>query len=304
MASEYGDLPEDVLRDRRVFRNHNEGEHRVAGRPLLPGGEAPGQPEFRRGGAELFSKLDAFTDIGIDLLKNIHYLLTKDLSAGGGGFRAIDFPDRNGVTFEFDNFQREVADLSVVLGETGRSFDHLPEFLHNLARSYYMFIGIHPFWDANGRSGKCFLNFLLVKKGLPPILMDDRDEVLALPRYGGSMEQMHGYLLARLKAATDVYFYERWKLETSGLLHREIYNVSFDSGFHFRQIGGRPARIEAGFEAYVCNDAALRQALEEHAAIVFPEDRLLYGMTIYCGICRRPVHGVAAPLQPYRELLH
>ncbi len=243
---------------------------------------------FVEAGRELFSKLDAFTDIGIDLLKNIHYLLTKDLSAGGGGFRAIDFPDRNGVTFEFDNFQREVADLSVVLGETGRSFDNLPEFLHNLARSYYMFIGIHPFWDANGRSGKCFLNFLLVKKGLPPILMDDRDEVLALPRYGGSMEQMHGYLLARLKAATDVYFYERWKLETSGLLHREIYNVSFDSGFHFRQIGGRPARIEAGFEAYVCNDAALRQALEEHAAIVFPEDRLLYGMTIHCGIADAP----------------
>ena len=112
--------------------------------------------------------------------------------------------------------------------------------------------------------------------------------MLALPRYGGSMEQMHGYLLARLKAATDVYFYERWKLETSGLLHREIYNVSFDSGFHFRQIGGRPARIEAGFEAYVCNDAALRQALEEHAAIVFPEDRLLYGMTIHCGIADAP----------------
>jgi hypothetical protein len=249
---------------------------------------------FVDAGRELFATLHLFTDIGIDLLKWIHYLLMKDLGAGGGEFRTIDFPDRNGVTFEFDNFGREISDLAVVLGETARSFHNFDEFLYNLARSYYMFIGIHPFWDANGRAGRCFLNLLLVKKGLPPVVMDDREEVPALPRYGGSMEDMHRYLLARLRWAMEVYFYERWKLESFGFLHRQVYNAAFDSGFHFRQIGGRPPLIEVGFEAYVCGDPLMRQALLEQGAIAFPEARFLHGMAVHCGFCE-------APFKPWRR---
>ena len=172
-------------------------------------------------GPRALLRLQDFTEIGIDLLKRIHWGLSRDLDADGGNFRAIDFPDRNGVTFEFDNFQREIADLAIVLDETARSFHRLHEFIYNLARSYYMFIGIHPFWDGNGRAGRCFLNFLFMKKGLPPVLLDDREEVLALPRYGGSMEDMHRYLQGRLRRAIETYFYERWKLESFGLCTRK-----------------------------------------------------------------------------------
>src|SRR5208282_3659744 len=167
-----------------------------------------------------------------------HYGLTEGLDPNAGSLREIDFPDRNGVTFEYGNFHREVADLAIVLAETARSFNRLDEFIHNLARSYYMLIGIHPFWDCNGRVGRCFLNFLFLKKGLPPITLNEDEEVLALPRYGGSMEDMHDYLGRRLHRATTVYLYERRKIEAFGLLGKVIYNAAFDSGFDFRQIDG------------------------------------------------------------------
>jgi len=236
-------------------------------------------------GRELFSALQDFTEIGVDLLKRIHYELSKDLDSEGGNFRRIDFPDRNGVTFEFDNFQRETADLAVVLKETAHSFGRLQEFIYNLARSYYMFIGIHPFWDGNGRAGKCFLNFLFMKKGLPPVVLDDREEVSALPRYGGSMEDMHNYLKGRLQRASETYFYERGKLESFAFLRKRVYNMAFDSGFHFRQIEDSPPRIEVDFQAYVCGDRHLREILADQCKVVFPEVSLLQGMTVYCGFC-------------------
>ena len=236
-------------------------------------------------GRELFSALQDFTEIGVDLLKRIHYGLSKDLDSEGGSFRRIDFPDRNGVTFEFDNFRRETADLAIVLDETAHSFGRLHEFIYNLARSYYMFIGIHPFWDGNGRAGRCFLNFLFMKKGLPPVVLDDREEVSALPRYGGSMEDMHNYLKGRLQRASETYFYERGKLESFGFLRKRVYNMAFDSGFQFRQIEDSPPRIEVAFQAYVCGDRHLREILADQCKVVFPEVSLLQDMTVYCGFC-------------------
>ena len=247
-------------------------------------------------GRELFSALRDFTEIGVDLLKRIHYGLSRDLDSEGGSFRRIDFPDRNGVTFEFDNFQRETADLAIVLGETAHSFRRLHEFIYNLARSYYMFIGIHPFWDGNGRVGRCFLNFLFMKKGLPPVVLDDREEVSALPRYGGSMEDMHNYLKGRLQRACETYFYERWKLESFGFLQKRVYNMAFDSGFHFRQIEDSPPRIEVAFQAYVCGDRHPAKSWRISARSSFPRspffrhDRLLRFL-------QRSFYGVALFLQ-------
>ncbi len=239
-------------------------------------------------GRELFSALQDFTEIGVGLLKRIHYGLSRDLDSDRGSFRRIDFPDRNGVTFEFANFHRETADLVIVLNETAHSFHHLHDFIYNLARSYYMFIGIHPFWDGNGRVGRCFLNFLFMKKGLPPVVLDDREEVLALPRYGGSIEDMHNYLKGALHRACETYFYERGKLESFGFLQKRVYNTAFDSGFHFRQIEGSPPRIEVDFQAYVCGDRHLRDILTDQCRVVFPDAALLHDMTVYCGFCNGP----------------
>jgi len=233
---------------------------------------------------ELFSSLHTFTGIGTDLLKRIHYVLSKGIDPNAGNFRACDFDDRNGVTFEHGNFHREIGDLSHVLWETGQSFHDLEAFVFNLSRSYYMFIGIHPFGDSNGRTGKCFLNFMLIKKGLPPISFIDQKEIFALPRYGGSVEDMHEYIKTRIMNAVNLYFYERWKLERIGFLSKSIYNVSFDSGFHFRQIDDMPRKLEVNFTAYLIEDGnPLSQQLQDQCAVVLPNAHLIWNMTIYCG---------------------
>lgn len=233
---------------------------------------------------EIFSSLHNFTAIGIDLLKRIHYVLSKDITPNAGNFRSHDFHDRNGVTFDFGNFQREIGDLAHVLWETGQSFHHIDDFIYNLSRSYYMFIGIHPFWDSNGRVGKCFLNYMFLKKGIPPVSFKDEDEVFALPRYGGSMKDMHDYIKMRIMRAMDTYLYEKWKLEHFGFFTKRIYNVSFDSGFHFRQIDDRPRKLEVNFNAYLIDDSnPLSWQYQGQCRVVFPSEHLLYNMTIYCG---------------------
>lgn len=233
---------------------------------------------------EIFSSLHTFTDIGMDLLKRIHYVLSKGIDQNAGNFRICDFADRNGVTLEHDNFQREVGDLGHVLWETGQSFHDLGAFINNLSRAYYMFIGIHPFGDSNGRTGRCFLNFLLVKKGLPPISFIDQKEVFALPRYGGSMEDMHEYIRSRIIKAVNLYFYERWKMERFGFLSKKIYNVSYDSGFHFRQIGGRPKKLEVNFTVYLIDDGdPLGPQYQDQCMVVLPNKHLIRNITIYCG---------------------
>lgn len=237
----------------------------------------------------VFDTLHRFTPIGLELLKRIHYLLSLGLDPEAGEFRRIDFPDRNGVTFEFGNFDREIGDLTWVLSETADSFHDLSAFVYNLARSYYMFIGIHPFWDCNGRVGRVFLNHMFMKKGLPPVSFYDRDEIFALPRYGGTMEDMHEYIKARIRKAVSDYFYERNKLASLGFSNSQIYNISFDSGFTFSQIDQGIQKIEVQVEALVIDERNPLASIYRNACrIVVPNDFFLYNITIYYGFSHDP----------------
>jgi hypothetical protein len=233
---------------------------------------------------QMFSRLNNFTDIGMDLLKQIQFVLARGIDPDAGNFRNYDFSDRNGVTLDFGNFQREIADLEHLLHETAQSFHDLDSFIWNLSRSYYMFLGIHPFGDSNGRTIRCFLNFMLIKKGLPPISFIDEKEVFCYAQYGGSMEDMHEYIKTRIQRAVDRYFFERRKLERSGFLSSKIHNVSFDSGFHFRQIGDRPVRIQVNFQAFVIDDLnPLSIQYQDKCMVVLPDEQSVMNMTIYCG---------------------
>lgn len=251
---------------------------------------------------ESFASLHLFSEIGLDLLQRIHAVLSRDLVADAGAFRRIDFPDRNGVTTDYGNLDRELGDLAKLLWETGQSFGDLPRFLWDLSRAYYMFIGIHPFWDSNGRVGRTFLNHMLLKKGIPPLSFD-ASEVLALPRYGGTMEEMHEYLTGRILRSMEAYHRERARLEARGLLGREIYNVSFDSGFHFRQINESPQRIEISCTAFVVPDGStLAAQLLDQCRVVLPSEARVRSGGLYVGLADaergewRRVVGVQSPL--------
>jgi len=233
---------------------------------------------------ETFANLHLFTDINLDLLRTIHKILSNGLVPHAGDFRPHDFPDRNGVTFENNNFGREINDLGHVLWETAQSFNHLDNFVLNIARAYYMFIGIHPFWDSNGRVGKCFINYMFLKKGLPPISFDDSTEVLSLPRYGGTMDDMYIYIKTRLLMAVEDYYYERRKLELFDFINKQVYNVSFDSGVYFRQIDDHPQKIELNFQIFLLNwDNPLFNQLFEQCRIVVSDEHYTKSLILYCG---------------------
>ena len=233
---------------------------------------------------QMFSSLSHFTDIGLDLLKQIQFVLSRGIDPNAGNFRTYDFSDRNGVTIDYGNFQREIGDLDHLLHETAQSFHDLDSLIWNLSRSYYMFLGIHPFGDSNGRTIRCFLNFMLIKKGIPPISFIEEKEVFCYAQYGGSMEDMHEYIKTRIQRAVDQYFFERRKLERSGFLSAEIHNVSFDSGFHFRQIGNRPVRIQVNFHAFVIDDSnPLNSQYQDKCMVVLPDEQSVADMIIYCG---------------------
>jgi hypothetical protein len=233
---------------------------------------------------QMFSSLNHFTDIGLDMLKQIQFILSRGIDPNAGNFRTYDFADKNGVTHDFGNFQREIGDLEHLLHETARSFHDLDAFIWNLSRSYYMFLGIHPFGDSNGRTIRCFLNFLFIKKGIPPISFIDEKEVFCYAQYGGSMEDMHEYIRTRIQRAVDRYYFERRKLERSGFISMTVHNVSFDSGFHFRQVGSRPARIQVNFHAYVIEDSnPLSSQYSDKCMVVLPDEQSIINMVIHCG---------------------
>ncbi|MBI5548472.1 MAG: Fic family protein [Deltaproteobacteria bacterium] len=244
-----------------------------------------GNRNFQEMFRESFASLHLFSEIGLDLLKRIHWVLSRDLDPDAGNFRTIDFEDRNGVTVEYGNLAREIEDLGRLLAETARSFHDLPRFLWDLSRSYYMLIGVHPFRDSNGRVGRTFLNHMLLKKGIPPVSLTDEGEVHALPRYGGTMEEMHAYLTSRIVRSMEAWHLERSRLEERGLLGKEIFNLSFDSGFHFRQINESPQRLEVCCTAYLAPDGSeLAGQLVDQCRVVLPSERLVRAGGLYCGL--------------------
>jgi fido (protein-threonine AMPylation protein) len=237
---------------------------------------------------DIFANLHTLTGINLDLFKWLHKELADGIDADPGNFRTTDFPDRNGVTFEFANFEREIADFAIVLKETEQHFPDLDTFLYDLARSYYMFIAIHPFWDSNGRVGRSFLNCMLLRKGLPPISFSDDEEVLYLPRYGGTMEDMHEYLKRRLSKAMETYFRERQSLQSLGFLDKSMHNASFDSGFFFRQIENGRSCLQVKFDAFVAADGPVIERLRDECRVVLPDENALLTMAVYCGFGSSP----------------
>ena len=237
---------------------------------------------------ETFETLHEFTGIDIAFLKNIHWVLSKDLDHRAGNYRTGDFRDKNGVTFEYDNFHRELQYLDIVLQETGQSFHDLWDFIYQLCLVYYWFIAIHPFWDSNGRVAKCFLNHMLLKKGIAPIWFRDEEEIFTLPRYGGTIEMMHDYIKRRINQAVEDYFYERWKTEHLGFLSNHIYNVSFDSGFYFRQISQvNEEKLEVNFRVFLLEDInPLCNQYKDQCRVVFPDEYNVYHMHIHYGFSK------------------
>jgi fido (protein-threonine AMPylation protein) len=241
---------------------------------------------------ELFN--DLYETIGQDLtidcdwIRHIHYYLTRDLDAShswkAGEFRTEDFEDKSGLTFEFGNFPRGIDELAAFLQGVNWKTENFNRFTFSLAKLYYMLLGIHPFLDSNGRTAKCLVSHMMLRRGLPPMLYNVHEEILYLPRYGGSVHQMQSYFNDRIATSLERYFFEREKIAHFGNLEKHFFRVDFDAGFYFRHLNGLFPLIEVDYKTYIIpDDNPLSPIYLNQCKIVIPEEHLMGSMVIYYG---------------------
>lgn len=230
--------------------------------------------------------------IDIDSIRTIHHSLTRDLDLShtwnAGEFRTEDFEDKSGLTFEFGNFGRGIEELAHFLAQADWQADNLQKFTSALARLYYMLLSIHPFLDSNGRTSKCLINHLIMRRGLPPLLFDVHEEILCLPRYGGTVMMMQQYFMRRIAASIERYLFEREKIVHHNNLEKYFFRVDFDAGFYFRHLNGLFPLIEVDFKIYVLDEGHERyQSYLNQCKIVVPEEKLIHEIDIYYGFTRK-----------------
>ena len=252
----------------------------------------------------LYANIDTSLSIDFDFIKDIHYRLTRDLDRShtwkAGEIRTEDFENKNGLTFDFGNFQKGLNELNEFLFNANWNTDSFEYFVKQLVTLYYMLISIHPFLDSNGRTARSLVNFLMLKRGLPPILFDTYDEVLALHRYGGSAFDMEKYFKRRIKQSVRSYFEELNRLKELNLLEQHFYNIDFDSGFYFRQLGGTSSGIEISFKIYeVPADYDIYPYYTEQCKITAPSKEWFENIKVNCGFTIEPFGEWEASLESY-----
>ena len=99
------------------------------------------------------------------VIKQIHYLVLADKRDDRGVYRRVPVRIMGAMHEPVQPYliQPKMEQLMAGFAE---SKEHM---VTKLARFHIEFEGIHPFIDGNGRTGRLFINFELMKAGYPPI---------------------------------------------------------------------------------------------------------------------------------------
>ncbi len=126
---------------------------------------------------EVLNSIDAFEylkDFNFNLasIKRLYYILTKKLLMENSnpypkGFKKINLVVGNSPTSNLKNVEKELEELI-------KWYKKNKGKIHPLILAYDFHLeyeSIHPFRDANGRTGRLILNKILVQNGYPPIIV-------------------------------------------------------------------------------------------------------------------------------------
>lgn len=145
--------------------------------------------------ALMLEKVQENEELSISLVKDIHERLMDKLIVDRGRFKSnenailgADFDTASPQETPF-LMQQLIDNLNYWLTVSTTEGEQLEAILD----SHIQFERIHPFSDGNGRTGRLFMNYSLLKEGFPPLVIQTEDkgqylELLAEQNVRGLME--------------------------------------------------------------------------------------------------------------------
>jgi len=126
---------------------------------------------------EALNSIDAFEylkdfNFNLESIKRLYYRLTKRLLMDNGdpypkGFKKVDLVVGNSTTTDPKDVEKELEELV-------KWYKKNKGKIHPLILAYDFHLryeSIHPFRDANGRTGRLILNKILMQNGYPPMIV-------------------------------------------------------------------------------------------------------------------------------------
>lgn len=164
----------------------------------------------------------------VELLKTINRLVTlhtlayKVPDAIPGEFTSVDMAAGDTV---FGDHERLVAQVPLLMASTAKAMDEKKAHPMVIAARFHGFYEyLHPFRDGNGRTGRLLSNFILLRFGLPELIIkkEDRQEYIGALRqirtentdeylvsffFSKAIEQMEGDITQKRKANRPMLFF-------------------------------------------------------------------------------------------------
>ncbi|MCW8207266.1 Fic family protein [Verminephrobacter aporrectodeae subsp. tuberculatae] len=109
-------------------------------------------------------------------IRNIHQLVLRNIASNEAGrYRRENVVITGSSTIPPDHVRlpEVMAGLMAWYGADGQSLHPI----ERAAQLHTRFVGIHPFLDGNGRTGRLLLNFELMREGFPPVIIRKEDRL-------------------------------------------------------------------------------------------------------------------------------
>lgn len=151
------------------------------------------------------NRLEEGAALNEELIKDIHQVVMENILEGGlyrnynvritgAGFTPPDWTEvRNNMKWFMADFESKKSDLNAI---------ELASYVHA------EFVRIHPFQDGNGRTARLLLNFMLMKAGYQPVIVEAKDRPIyyeSLNEYAvtDNLDSFYSFILDKEKIVLE-----------------------------------------------------------------------------------------------------
>jgi Fic family protein len=148
----------------------------------------------------------------IPSIKRLYYILTKDLTMSGGdhyprGFKTVENVVNNQSTIPPNKVENAISNLLQYYTENKKTM-YPPQLAYDFHLRYE---NIHPFLDANGRTGRLIMNKILMDHGYFPMIIYAKNSrayynAIAKGLQRKTKKDYYQLMLEQAKKTYDVYF--------------------------------------------------------------------------------------------------